>query len=256
MSRGTALLLLAGWSLALASALFGFLRTGGRLESIIMVAAGCAWLLAEWDNPAASSAVFSTGLALSAATPAVLTHLALAYPSGRLRNGLVWSMAAFGLVVLRLMLASPAKRRAVAWVVVPALCYLSVVIAEHSRSVGRGYLGADSADARLWRLQALALVGVSIGAVAGLVRDRIAHPSRRCDSPTPSWPWCSIARVGGDDRLPPDRRMQPGRTESRAREAGRRITHRRGAGRRASRRPARDRRPRGNPVGLTRSRRR
>jgi signal transduction histidine kinase len=234
--HGTLLLLVGGWSLAVAGALFGFLRGGGRLE-LILGATSCAWLLAEWDNPAASTVVFSTGLALSASAPAVLTHLALAYPSGRLRNwvdrglvaagylsliaivgiapaifynpetqgcigcahnmwhatddpeafaaisragvrvSLVWSVAALGLVALRLVLASPARRRAVAWVVLPALCYLAAVIAEYGRRVGRGFLGADSADARLWRLQAIALTGTAVGVVAGALRGRIAHRS-------------------------------------------------------------------------------
>jgi signal transduction histidine kinase len=234
--HGMVLLFLAGSSLALASTLHGLLRPGVQLELLLSVAV-CAWLVAEWDNPAAPALAFSTGLAFAAATPAVIAHLALAYPSGKLRGrldravvaigyvsligtvglapslfytpetqgcfgcahnmwgrwddprlfatlgragvrlGLVWLIAALALIAWRLTFGSPARRRAVASVVVPCLCYLVTVIAEYGHSLGRGYLGVDVSDARLWRLQALALAGVGAGVIAALVRGRIAHRS-------------------------------------------------------------------------------
>jgi signal transduction histidine kinase len=82
---GVIALLSAGWSLMIA----GLIRGLGRRPigmSLLLYGAGCAWLLAEWDNPATGSAVvLSVGVVLYAACPAVVVHLALAYPSGRLR---------------------------------------------------------------------------------------------------------------------------------------------------------------------------
>jgi signal transduction histidine kinase len=50
----------------------------------ILVATSFAWFLLEWNNPAAGSAlVFTIGLALYAAAPALVAHTMLAYPDGR-----------------------------------------------------------------------------------------------------------------------------------------------------------------------------
>jgi signal transduction histidine kinase len=51
----------------------------------LLASAALAWSLAEWDNPEAGSAwVFSLGLAVFAAVPAVVLHVALADARGRL----------------------------------------------------------------------------------------------------------------------------------------------------------------------------
>jgi hypothetical protein len=82
---GVVALLSAGWSLMIAGLIRGLGRRPIRM-SLLLYGAGCAWLLAEWDNPATGSAVvLSVGVALYAACPAVVVHLALAYPSGRVR---------------------------------------------------------------------------------------------------------------------------------------------------------------------------
>ena len=48
---------------------------------------GAGWLVAEWDNPAASSEiVFTAGLLFWTVAPVLLTHAVLAYPTGRLRR--------------------------------------------------------------------------------------------------------------------------------------------------------------------------
>jgi signal transduction histidine kinase len=81
---GAAALLCGGWSLMVAGLVFGFARRR-VVMSLLLYGAGCAWFVAEWDNPATSSAlVFTAGLALYAVCPAVVVHVALAYPSGRL----------------------------------------------------------------------------------------------------------------------------------------------------------------------------
>jgi signal transduction histidine kinase len=81
---GTAALLCGGWSLMVAGLVLGFDQRR-MVMSLLLYGAGCAWLVAEWDNPATSSAViFTVGIALYAVCPALVVHLALAYPSGRL----------------------------------------------------------------------------------------------------------------------------------------------------------------------------
>jgi signal transduction histidine kinase len=81
---GAAALLCGGWSLMVAGLVLGIDRHR-IVMSLLLYGAGCAWLVTEWDNPAFSSAVvFTVGVALYAMCPALVVHLALAYPSGRL----------------------------------------------------------------------------------------------------------------------------------------------------------------------------
>jgi hypothetical protein len=81
---GAAALLCGGWSLMVAGLVLGFARRR-VVMSLLLYGAGFAWFVAEWDNPATSSAVvFTAGVALYAVCPAVVVQVALAYPSGRL----------------------------------------------------------------------------------------------------------------------------------------------------------------------------
>jgi signal transduction histidine kinase len=66
--------------LLVAAALVARANTGFRL---LLGAAGIAWLLAEWNSPAAGAA-FSAGLVLYAAWPPLLAHAALRYADGPL----------------------------------------------------------------------------------------------------------------------------------------------------------------------------
>ena len=80
---GEAALLCGGWSLMVAGLVLGLDRRRPAMW-LLLYSAGFAWFLAEWDNPAVESAVvFSAGVALYAVCPAVVVHVALAYPSGR-----------------------------------------------------------------------------------------------------------------------------------------------------------------------------
>ncbi|MER5472958.1 histidine kinase [Streptomyces sp. NPDC002685] len=98
-SHGLTALLSAGWSL-LIGALFLGRRHSGRRTGLLLLLPAYAWFLQEWDNPgAASSVVFSLGLALNAACPAAVGHLALAYPSGRLRSWPARMLAAGGYAI-------------------------------------------------------------------------------------------------------------------------------------------------------------
>ena len=75
--------LLAGWLVAAAG--LAKLAETQRSLATLLVAAGCAWFIAELDSPAAEpAALFTVGLVGAAAAPAVIAHagLALARPRG------------------------------------------------------------------------------------------------------------------------------------------------------------------------------
>jgi len=96
--------LLAGWSLIAAGLGVWARRPGSRFGPLV-VAAGLAWFLAEWNNPGAGVALaFTAGLVLQAACPSLVGHAALAYPDGRLRSRLerVAVAVAYGGAVLAL----------------------------------------------------------------------------------------------------------------------------------------------------------
>ena len=74
--------LVAGYAL-LAVGFTAWMRPRQARVGAILVAASFAWFLLEWSNPAAGSAVFTTGLVLYAAAPPLVAHAMLAYPDGR-----------------------------------------------------------------------------------------------------------------------------------------------------------------------------
>ena len=74
--------LVAGYAL-LAVGFTAWMRPRQARLGAILVAASFAWFLLEWNNPAAGSAVFTTGLVLYAAAPPLVAHAMLAYPDGR-----------------------------------------------------------------------------------------------------------------------------------------------------------------------------
>jgi len=74
--------LVAGYAL-LAVGFTAWMRPRQARLGTILVAASFAWFLLEWNNPAAGSVVFTTGLVLYAAAPPLVAHAMLAYPDGR-----------------------------------------------------------------------------------------------------------------------------------------------------------------------------
>jgi signal transduction histidine kinase len=83
---GAVALLGAGWAL-LACGLGFWSRRPANAVGPLLASVGCAWFLAEWDNPGVGSAVvFTIGLALYAACPPLAAWAVLAYPGGRLRS--------------------------------------------------------------------------------------------------------------------------------------------------------------------------
>jgi signal transduction histidine kinase len=81
---GAVALLAAGWALVGAGTSLLARRGAGRV-GFLLVAAGFAWFLLEWDNPEVGSAlVFTIGLCLYAACAPLVSHALLAYPGGKL----------------------------------------------------------------------------------------------------------------------------------------------------------------------------
>jgi signal transduction histidine kinase len=82
--HGLIALLGAGWALLIGALALSWWAPGRR-SGLLLFLVAYAWFLSEWDNPGTTSSVaFTLGLALYAACPAAVAHLALAYPAGRL----------------------------------------------------------------------------------------------------------------------------------------------------------------------------
>ncbi|MGY2876534.1 signal transduction histidine kinase [Marmoricola sp. URHA0025 HA25] len=225
------ILLLAGWT-TVAVGVAARRRYPTRRSWMLLAMVGVALLVAEWDSPTASQAVFSVGLALNAAGPAVIAHFALSFPSGRLiarvdqaivtigyvvtigllglavaatfdpsssgcsgcppnlwvvhpdarlsmnlsrlglRCGLAWSAVVVVAIMWRLIASSAARRRAVGLVWAIAGLDLLAVAASYGHGLDPGFVGADPVQARLWLVQALALLLLAAATGLALVRSR------------------------------------------------------------------------------------
>jgi signal transduction histidine kinase len=86
--------------------------------------------------------------------------------------GLAWSLALPVLLVLRLVRSSPALRRLLWPVLVPAAVYLGLVAWVFASSLDRGTLGNSSLSRDLWLGQAGALIALAAGVVWGWLRAR------------------------------------------------------------------------------------
>ena len=94
----------AGIVLAVAGAVVMSRGPDGR-SGALLCGAAAAWLIAEWDNPGAPSAIlFTLGMALGTAAPALLAHALLVHGSGRL-----------GSVAARLAVGGSVRRRLRCW---------------------------------------------------------------------------------------------------------------------------------------------
>jgi signal transduction histidine kinase len=77
-------LLAAGWALVVCGVVAWVRRPSSRF-GVLLVAAGSAWFLVELNNPGVGSPViFTVGLLVYAACPALVAHAALAHPGGQL----------------------------------------------------------------------------------------------------------------------------------------------------------------------------
>lgn len=99
-SRGTVMLLAAGFTALTAGLVHSLLRPGNR-TGLLLTLVGYAWFLAEWGSPGTTSAaVFSLGLLTYLVCPAVVAHAVLAYPTGRLPGRWERGVVAVGYLVL------------------------------------------------------------------------------------------------------------------------------------------------------------
>ena len=105
----------AGWALVGCGLVF-WGRHRGNAVGPLLVAAGFAWFLAEWDSPGVDSApVFTVGLVFYASSAPLAAWAVLAYPTGRLASrveraavGLALAGAALVLGLLPALLYDPA----------------------------------------------------------------------------------------------------------------------------------------------------
>ncbi len=78
-------LLGAGCGLVVAGLVF-WARRPSNAAGPLLALAGVGWFAAEWDTPGAGALVFTLGLLLYAACPALVGWATLAYPAGRLTS--------------------------------------------------------------------------------------------------------------------------------------------------------------------------
>jgi signal transduction histidine kinase len=93
-----------------------------------------------------------------------------------LRIGLGWLVALGALILWRVGRSGRAVP-AVAFTLVPAAAYLGLVAWDFQHALGRGILGTDPFDRRLWRYEAAALVVFAAAVGWGLLRERRARTS-------------------------------------------------------------------------------
>ena len=85
---GAAILLIPGLAMFGVGAIYLSRRSGLRL-GLLLSLTGAAWFIVEWDNPAVASPIgFTAGLLLYATCPALVLHVVMAYPTGRLHSNL------------------------------------------------------------------------------------------------------------------------------------------------------------------------
>ena len=118
-----------------------------------------------------------------------------------------WSVVIGAMVGRRLVRATPAGRLVEAPVLVPATVFVALFGLDAFHGLGRGTLGTDEADLWLWRLQAVALIGVAIGVIAHRVRARRTRARvarlviELADSPRPGGLRDVLAHLVGDPDL-------------------------------------------------------
>jgi signal transduction histidine kinase len=182
--------LLAGWGLV-AAGLAQWARRPANRSGPLLAAAGLAWFLVEANDPeVGSSLIFTAGLALFAACPALLAHAALAYSHGRLRSrvevaGVALGYAA-GVGVLGLLTAALYDPREQGCLDCPA----------NLVHVG-GSPGTDRASGRvgLWLVMGWAIIAVAL--LAWQIA-RASEARRRLTAPVLVPATLYLALVAGD----------------------------------------------------------
>jgi signal transduction histidine kinase len=150
-------------------------RLSSRLDGLVLAAAYVGAIIVLGLAPAL---FFDPKATVCTQCP---SNLLLVGPSSRLYDvfnrigvqaGLAWSLALAVLLVLRLVRSSPALRRLLLPVLVPAAVYLGLVAWVFASSLDRGTLGDSSLSHDLWLGQAGALIALAAGVVWGWIRAR------------------------------------------------------------------------------------
>ena len=150
-------------------------RRLSRLERLVLAAAYAAAILVLGLGPAL---VFDPATALCMQCPSNLFLIGDSHSLYDALNrigvytGLAWSLALAVLLVVRVTRSSPALRRLLSPVLLPAAVYLALVAWTFADSLGRGALGNGPTARDLWLAQAAALIALAAGVVWGWVRAR------------------------------------------------------------------------------------
>jgi signal transduction histidine kinase len=121
--------------------------------------------------------------------------------------GLGWTLLLVALLGGRLLRSMTARRRLLAPVLAPAIVYLTLVAWAFQHALGRGFLGIDAVDRRLWLGQAAALVAVALGVGWEWVRGRRTRSAlarlvvELAASPPPGGLGAALADALGDASL-------------------------------------------------------
>lgn len=185
-------------------------RLAGRWDrlGVVVAYAGAVGLLGivpalVYDPSASDCGVCPRNLLLVHASPGIYSWL------GRvgIHVGLAWALALITLIALRLVRVTPALRRIVWPVALPNAAFLALVAWDYAHSLGRGSLGADSTDRRLWLGEGAALIALSLGAVWTWARTRQMRTAVArlvldlVESPPPGGLGALLAKALGDPSL-------------------------------------------------------
>jgi signal transduction histidine kinase len=161
--------------IAHAALVFPGSRLSSRLDGLVLTAAYVGAVVVLGLAPAL---FFDPKATVCTQCP---SNLLLVGPSSRLDDvfnrigvqaGLAWSLALAVLLLLRLARSSPALRRLLWPVLVPAAVYLGLVAWVFASSLDRGRLGDSSLSRDLWLGQAGALIALAAGVVWRWLRAR------------------------------------------------------------------------------------
>jgi signal transduction histidine kinase len=173
---GAAALLVAGWSLIAAGLVFWSARRRNYVGPVL-VAAGVAWFVGEWDNPGVgSAAVFTVGLVVHASCPVLVAVVMFAHPSGRMSG---WAE--------RLTIAALATAMVVSLGVLAAAAYDPQAAGCRDCPTNLVLVDADSARSAEFAqagIRAGWIASVGVIGVAGWRAGRSSAARRRVTAPT------------------------------------------------------------------------
>jgi signal transduction histidine kinase len=164
--------LVAGYAL-IAVGLASSRRQGQSRFGVLLIGAGIAWELAEWNDPGVESSVaFTLGLALYAAAGPVVAHAALAYPGGfvarrgeRVALAFAYACAVLLLGVLPVLFFDPATAGC-------AQCPANHLLIHDSAGTSEDLTRLGIQVGAIWSLGLIAVFAIRLGRVSQAARVR------------------------------------------------------------------------------------